>query len=137
MVEFWIQGLHYSVSKFILNDMELAGVMGSNIATYGALQVLDIIASICSRVCHHYLGKLLNDGVAHDVGRRGLRGRGGQPGGGRVAETRVQGFAEARGLVDVEAQVRVSDSCVVAMDGVTEPSRDLSGNVVTTECEVV
>ena len=108
-------------------------MMGSNIATYGALQVLDIIASICSRVCHHYLGKLLNDGVAHDVGRRGLRGRGGQPGGGRVAETRVQGFAEARGLVDIEAQVHVGDSCVVASDGVIGSSSDLSMNVVTTE----
>ena len=111
--------------------------MGSNIATYGALRVLDIVASICSRLCHHYLGKLLQDGVADDVGRRGHRGRSGQLGGGHVAEARVQGFAKARGLVDVEAQVRVSDSCVVAMDGVTEPSRDLSGNVVTTECEVV
>ena len=138
MVEIWIQGFRSRVSKFIrfiLNDMELAGVMGSNIATYGALQVLDIIASICSRSCHHYVGRLLR--VTDDVGPQGHCGRSGQLGGGRVAETRVQGFAEARGLVDVEAQVRVSDSCVVAMDGVTEPSRDLSGNVVTTECEVV
>ena len=117
--------------------MDLAAVVGSNIATLGALRVLDIIASICSRVCHHYLGKLLHDGVSNDVGRRDHRGRSGQHGGGRVAEARVQGFAEARGQVVVKAQVRDSESCVVAMDGVTEPSRDLSGTVVTTESEVV
>ena len=115
--------------------MDLAGIMGSNIATYGALRVLDIIASICSRVCHHYLGKLLHDGVADDVGRQGHRGRSGQLGGGHVADAdaRLRSVAEARDLVDVEAQVWVGDSCVVAMDGVTDPSWDLSRTVVTTE----
>ena len=112
-------------------------MMGSNIATYGALRVLDIIASICSRVCHHYLGKLLHDGVSNDVGRRDHRGRSGQHGGGRVAEARVQGVAKARGQDVVEAQVRDVESCVVSMDGVVEPSRDVSGTVVTIENEVV
>ena len=108
--------------------MELAGVVFSNIATYGAQRVLDLIASICGRLCHHYVGRLLGD--TDNVGRRG---RSSQTGGGQVAGTRV---AEAQGLVDVEAQVHVGDSCVVASDGVTDSSRDLSMNVVTTECEV-
>ena len=82
--------------------MDLAGVMSSNVATYGALQLLDIIASIFSRVCHHYLGKLLHDGVADEAGRRDCRGRSVKHGGGRVAEARVQGFAEAWGQVVVK-----------------------------------
>ena len=111
--------------------MELVSVVVSNITTYGAQRVLDIMFSICSRLCHHYVGRLLGD--TDDVGHQG---RSGQPGGGRVAGTRVHGVAEARGLVDIEAQVHVGDSCVVASDGVTGSSRDLSMNVVTTECEV-
>ena len=86
--------------------MDLASVVGSNIATLGALRVLDIIASVCSRVCHHYLGKLLHDGVSDDIRRRGHRdGRRGLHGGGRVAEAWVQGVAKARGQDVVEAQV--------------------------------
>ena len=106
--------------------MELISVVISNIATYGAQRVLDVMFGICSRLCHHYVGRLLGD--TDDVGRRG---RSVQPGGGRVVGTGVGGVVEARGLVDLEAQVHV-----VASDGVTGSSRDLSMNVVTTECEV-
>ena len=116
--------------------MDLAAVVGSNIATLGALRVLDIIASICSRVCHHYLGMLLHDGVADDVQRRGHRGRRGQHGGGRVAEARVQGVTEAQGQDVAEAQVRDVELCVVSIDGVVEPSGDVSGTVVNIENEV-
>ena len=116
--------------------MDLASVVGSNIATLGALRVLDIIASICSRVCHHYLGMLLHDGVADDVRRRGHHGRCGHHGGGRVAVARVQGVAEAQGQDVVEAKVRDGGSCVVPMDGVIESSGDLF-EVVTIENEVV
>ena len=106
-------------------------MIGSNVATYGALRVLDIVASICSRLCHHFLGKLLQD----DVGHRGYRGGSGRLGGGHVADAdaRLRSVAEARDLVDVEAQVWVGDSCVIAMDSVTDASCDLSRTVVTTE----
>ena len=110
-------------------------MIGSNVVTYGALRVLDIVASICSRLCHHFLGKLLQDGVGNDVGHRSRCGGSGRLGGGHVADAdaRLRSVAEARDLVDVEAQVRVGDSCVIAMDGVTDPSWDLSRTVVTTE----
>ena len=112
-METWIQGFCSRVSKLNLNIMDMAAVVVSNIATLGALRVLDIIASVCSRVCHHYVGMLLHDGDAVDVRRRGRRGRRGQHGGGRVEEARVQGVAEARGQDVVEAQVRDVESCLL------------------------
>ena len=128
MVEYAVQELIYSFSNLIIFVMGLVSVVVTNIATYGAQRVLDVISSICLRLCHRYVGRLLGD--TDGVGRRG---RSVQPVGGQVAGTGVRGVAEARGLVDIEAQVHVGDSCVVASDGVIGSSSDLSMNVVTTE----
>ena len=118
--------------------MELAGVVFSNIAIYGAQRVLDLIASICGRLCHRYVGRLLGD--TDNVGRRGRSSQtgGGQVAGTRVAGTRVAGtrVVEAQDLVDVEAQVNVGDPCVVSLGCVAVSTRDLSMNMVATECEV-
>ena len=115
-METWIQGFCSRVSKLNLIMVDVAAVVVSNIATLGALRVLDIIASVCSRVCHHYVGMLLHDGDAVDVRRRGRRGRRGQHGGGRVAEARVQGVTEAQGQDVAEAQVQDVESCVVSLN---------------------
>ena len=66
-METWVQGFSSIVSKLNLIMVDVAAVVVSNIATLGAVWVLDIIAGICSRVCHHYVGMLLHDGGAVDV----------------------------------------------------------------------
>ena len=135
-METWVQGFSSRVSKLNLIMVNVAALIVSNVATLGVRRVLDVIAGVCSRICHHYVGMFLRGGGAVGVRRRGRRGRRGQHGGGRVAEAQVQGVTEAQGQDVAEAQVQDVESCVVSIDGVVEPSGDVSGTVVNIENEV-
>ena len=116
--------------------MGLVSVLVTNVASYGAQRMLDVISSICLRLSHHFVGRLLGD---TRVIPRSVQPVGGdtevipwsvQSVGGRGAGAGVRGVAEARSLVDLEAQVHVGDSLDVASGG---SSGDLSIDVVTVE----
>ena len=119
-METWVQGFSSIVSKLNLIMVDVAALVFSNIATLGVVRVLDIIAGVCSWVCHHYVGMFLHDGGAVDVRRQGRRGGRGRRGGGRFAE----------------AQVHDVESCVVSIDDVVEPSGDVSETVLDIVNEV-
>ena len=138
MVGFQVRELIYSFSDLIFFVMGLVSVVIANVATYGAQRVLDVISSICLRLSHHFVGRLLGDTrvIPRSV----------QSGGdtevlpwsvqsGRWAGAVVGGYgaADTRTLVDLEAQVRVGDSLDVASGGVSGSSGDLSMDVIAVE----
>ena len=121
--------------------MGLISIVIANVASYGAQRVLDIFSSICLRLSHHLVGRLLGDtrviprsvqpvGGDTEVIPWSVQSVGGRGAGAGVG---VRGVAEARSLVDLEAQVHVGDSFDVASGGVSGSSSDLSMTVVTTE----
>ena len=139
MVGFQVQELIYSFSDLIFFVMGLVSVVIANVATYGAQRVLDVISSICLRLSHHFVGRLLGD---TRVIPRSVQPVGGdtevipwsvQPVGGRASGAGGRGVAEARSLVDLEAQVHVGNSLDVASGGVSGSSSDLSMDVVAVE----
>ena len=119
--------------------MGLICIVFANVASYGAQRMLDVFSSVFLRLSHHLVGRWLGD---TRVIPRSVQPVGGdtevipwsvQPVGGRVAGAGVRGVAEARSLVDLEAQVHVGDSLDVASGGVSGSSSDLSMTVVTIE----
>ena len=119
-METWIQGFSSRVSRLNLIMVDVFALVVSNVASLGVRRAIDVIAGVCSRICHHYVGMFLRGGGAVGVRRRGRHGRCGRRGGGRV----------------VEAQVQDVESCVVFLNDGVEPSGDVSETVVNIENEV-
>ena len=116
--------------------MGLISIVIANVASYGAQRVLDVFSSVFLRLSHHLVGRWLGDtrviprSVQSVGGDTEVIPRSVQSGRGAGAGVGVRGVAEARSLVDLEAQVHVGDSLDVASGG---SSGDLSIDVVTVE----
>ena len=119
-MEGWIQGFSSRVSRLNIIMADVVSLVVSNVASLGVRRAIDVIAGVCSRICHHYVGLCLRGGGAVGGRRRGHRGRRGRRGGGRV----------------VEAQVRDVEACVVPLDDVVVPAGDVSETVFSIENEV-
>ena len=92
----------------------------SEVASLGVRRAIDVISSLCSRVCHHYLGLCLRGcggvGGRHQGGCCGRRGR--------------------RGGQDVKACDRDAKACIVPLDDVIKPAGDVAEAVLVNEDEV-
>ena len=101
--------------------VDVVALVVSNVASLGVRRAIDVIAGVCSRICHHYVGLCLRGGGVVGGQRRGCHGRRGRRSG-RVVEARNQDR-------DVEA-------CVVPLDDVVVPAGDVSKAVFNIENEV-
>ena len=103
--------------------MGLFGIVLANVASYGAQRMLDVFSSVFLRLSHHLVGRWLGDTRVIPRSVQSARGdtevipRSVQSGHCAGAVVGVCGVADARSLVDLEAQVHVGDSLDVASGG--------------------
>ena len=73
-----IQGFSSRVSRLNLIMVDVAALVISNVASLGVRRAIVVVAGVCSRICHHYVGLCLQGGGVVGGQRRGRRGRRGR-----------------------------------------------------------